>query len=201
MSRTASITRKQERNLKKLERKFGSFDYTNPCDRCGPVNSRFDAFIAGLLDQDKNKLTRDEKNQIQAAVDSASDDAGNIDWGIVSLLIQGIQGLRANRWLSIYSRACMPGGLRKMDPNDPTGHPAWAERELCQQHKAQEAQEQEQSATRPRFNVFEAVASGMPVRPFVSGTDTPAVVPEKDEEPTPIWMWAVPAALLIFLVR
>ena len=204
MSRAATITRKQERNLKKLKRKFGDFDWSNPCDRCRGINAQYDAFILGLLGQDAPKLSKADKDQIESALATSSDAEGNIDWALVDTLISGVQTLRAHRWIRIYTNACTPelaglSGVTKIDPDDPSTHRAWAGREACQRHQAQQNAEEPTETSRPRFNVFEAVAGGMKVRPFDPGTTGTSSAPPPEE--TPKWLWAVPAALLILLMR
>ena len=202
MSRTAYLSRKQERNIRKLERKFGKFDSSNPCDWCGPINPRFDAFMARLFDEDLAKVSREDKAAINSAIDAAAIE-GKIDWPLLESLLSGFQTLRALRWMRIYTKACTPGLVLRSPSRMGEDHPAYKEAMLCKAHR--EAQgtptPTETTESRPRFNVFDAVTGGMQVRPFEPGSGSTApIAPEKTDE-TPKWLWAVPAALLLLLMR
>ena len=133
------VSRKQTRNLKKLKRKFGDFDSSDACNRCAPINSEFEAFIDRILGQES--LSNQDKAQIDAALEKATDEAGNIDWGLVGALLTGVKFVRVLRWTSIWKKACAPGmrDWGKIDPNDPSSHQAWADRDACQAQKEDEA--------------------------------------------------------------
>jgi len=184
---------KRERNFKKLERKFGSFNWQNPedvCNVCGPIDPAFDAFIAGLLDEDTAQLTEAQKRQVEKALADSTDVDGKVNWAFFASVVEGVQSLRAARWSSIYQKACMPGATGKIDPNDPSSHPAWALRKACQEQKAQA--EPEPEAPRAQVDIG-TVGSALPwqAAAMVGGA----------KKTTPWWYWAAPAGLLFLIFQ